>query len=315
MIFVSFAPMNTILTITGSDGTGVSGVQADIRLISALGGVAASAITSITVQNTLGIQEFHDLPASVVRQQVEAIINDLQPQIIKIGLLRRIDVVEMLADVLKRHQPQYIIYAPVLTSTKGEQLVEPRVYDAIQRLLIPLCTVVLAPTDLPIGPRRHGHANQLGSALAYYLSLGEQVSDAMQHAQAYVKQLPAVYADGRSASWDACFVKNTRSEELYNQFLDAVEQYYNRYADVAFYAEQLNVSARYLAQVTRQIAGRSPKAIIDERIITEIVKLITTTNKPLKDVAHWLGFSSQAHLSRFFKQRKGVSPTEFQHKQ
>ena len=66
----------TILTITGSDGTGGSGVQADIQLIHKLGGTAASAITSITVQNTLGIQEFHDLPATVVRKQVEAIIND-----------------------------------------------------------------------------------------------------------------------------------------------------------------------------------------------------------------------------------------------
>ena len=66
----------TILTITGSDGTGGSGVQADMRCISQLGGVAASAVTSITVQNTLGIQEFYDLPASVVRQQVEAIINE-----------------------------------------------------------------------------------------------------------------------------------------------------------------------------------------------------------------------------------------------
>ena len=144
----------TILTITGSDGTGGSGVQADIRLLSSLGATAASVITSITVQNTLGIQEFHDLPASVVRQQVEAIINDLQPQIVKIGLLRRIDVVEMLAEVLQRYQPRHIIYAPVLTSTKGEMLVEPRVYEAIERLLIPLCTVVLAPTDLPDGPRR-----------------------------------------------------------------------------------------------------------------------------------------------------------------
>ena len=95
-------------------------------------------------------------------------------------------------------------------------------------------------------------------------------------------------------------------------FLDAVEHYFNRYADVAFYAEQLNVSPRYLGQVTRRIADRSPKAIIDERIANEIATLITTTNKPLKDVARWLGFSSQAHLSRFFKKRKGVSPTEFQ---
>ena len=303
--FSSFAPMNkAILTITGSDGTGGSGVQADIQLISKLGGTAASVITSITVQNTLGIQEFHDLPASVVRQQVEAIINDLQPQIVKIGLLRRIDVVEMLAEVLQRYQPRHIIYVPVLTSAKGEQLVEHRVYQAIEKLLIPMCTVVLAPSDLAETPLRHGRANQLASALAYYLSHDEKVSDAMLHAQTYLKQLPADYADG-----------NSRSEELYNQFLDAVEHYYHRYADVAFYAEQLNVSPRYLGQVTRQITGRSPKAIIDERITNEIETLITTTNKPLKDVAQLLGFSSQAHLSRFFKKRRGVSPTEFQHKQ
>ena len=295
--------MKTILTITGSDGTGGSGVQADIRLIGALGGVAASAITSITVQNTLGIQEFHDLPASVVRQQVEAIVNDLQPQVVKIGLLRRIDVVEALADVLSHYRPQHIIYAPVLSSTKGEQLVSPKVYEAIEQRLLPLCTIVLAPSDLPIGPRRHGHANQLGSALAYYLSTGEQTADAMRHAQAYLRQLPADYADG-----------NSRSEELYNQFLDAVEHYFNRYADVAFYAEQLNVSARYLGQVTRRIAERSPKAIIDERITSEIAQLLTKTNKPLKEIALHLGFSSQAHLSRYFKKQKGLSPSEYKHK-
>lgn len=292
----------TILTITGSDGTGGSGVQADIRLINELGGKAASAITSITVQNTLGIQEFHDLPATVVRQQVEAIINDLQPQIIKIGLLRRTDVVEMLTEILRKYQPQHIIYAPVLTSAKGEQLVSPVVYETIEKRLLPLCTVVLTPSDLPVGPRHHGGANQLASALAYYLSLGESVDDAMLHAQTYLKALPADYAEG-----------NSRSEELYNQFLNAVEHYYNRYADVAFYAEQLNVSARYLGQVTRRTVNRSPKAIIDERIISEITMLLTSTNRPLKEIAQRLGFSSQAHLSRFFKKHKGLSPTDYQH--
>ena len=290
----------TILTITGSDGTGGSGVQADIRFISALGGMAASAVTSITVQNTLGIQEFYDLPASVVRQQVEAIVNDLQPQVVKIGLLRRIDVVETLVDVLKKYQPRHIVYAPVLKSTKGEQLVSTKVYEAIERLLMPLCTVVLEPSDLPIGPRKHGYANQLASAVAFYLSRGEQMDEAMLHARTYLKQLPADYAEG-----------NSRSEELYNQFLDAVEHYFNRYADVAFYAEQLNVSPRYLGQVTRRIAERSPKSIIDERITTEIALLLTTTNKPLKEIALQLGFSSQAHLSRYFKKQKGLSPSEY----
>ncbi|MBR1484666.1 MAG: bifunctional hydroxymethylpyrimidine kinase/phosphomethylpyrimidine kinase [Prevotella sp.] len=290
----------TILTITGSDGTGGSGVQADIRFISSLGGTAASAVTSITVQNTLGIQEFYDLPVGVVRQQIEAIINDLQPQVVKVGLLRRTDHVEMVAGILRKYRPRHVVYAPVLTSTKGEQLVSPTVFKAIEQQLLPLCTVVLAPTDLPVGERRHGHANQLGSAVAYYLSLNESIDEAMRHAQAYLRQLPADYAEGSG-----------RTEELYNQFIDTVERHFSHYADVSFYAEQVNVSPRYLGQVTRRIAGRSPKAIIDERITTEIAALLTTTNKPLKEIAQLLGFSSQSHLSRFFRQRKGLSPTEY----
>ena len=233
-------------------------------------------------------------------QQVEAIVNDLQPQVVKIGLVRRIDVVETLVDVLKKYQPRHIVYAPVLKSTKGEQLVSEKVYDAIKRLLIPICTVVLEPSDLPVGSRKHGSANQLASAVAFYLSRGEEVDEAMLHARTYLKQLPADYADG-----------NSRSEELYNQFLNAVEHFFNRYADVAFYAEQLNVSPRYLGQVTRRIADRSPKSIIDERITTEIALLLTKTNKPLKEIAQQLGFSSQAHLSRYFKKQKGVSPSQY----
>ena len=150
--------IKTLLAITGSDGTGGSGIQADIRLISMMGGVAASAVTSITVQNTLGIQEFHDLSATVVRQQVEAIINDLQPQVVKIGLLRRSEVVVALADILRRYKLQHIIYAPVLRSSQGDQLVSESVYSVIEKELLPLCTVVLEPTDLPVGPRSHGQA-------------------------------------------------------------------------------------------------------------------------------------------------------------
>ena len=293
--------MNTaILTITGSDGTGGSGVQADIRFINGLGGMAASVITSITVQNTLGIQEFYDLPATVVRRQVEAIVNDLQPQVVKVGLLRSIGVVEAVVEVLKKYRPRHIIYAPVLKSTKGEQLVSEKVYETIERLLLPMCTVVLEPSSLSVAPCKHGHANQLSSAVAFYLCRGEQVDEAMRHARSYLKQLPADYAEG-----------NSRSEELYNQFRDAVEHYFNRYADVAFYAEQLNVSPRYLGQVTRRIADRSPKSIIDERITTEIALLLTRTNKPLKEIALQLGFSSQAHLSRYFKKQKGCSPSQY----
>lgn len=292
-------PTRAILTITGSDGTGGSGVQADIRFISQLGGVAASAITSITVQNTLGIQEFYDLPASMVRQQVEAIINDLQPQVVKLGLLRRIDVVEAVAEVLSHYRPRHVIYAPVKESAHGERLLSPQVYEAIERLILPLCTVVLEARQE--GP--HGTANQLSSVVAVLLNRGEQPDEAIRHAHELLADLPVGYVESMG-----------RSGELYNQFLDAVERFYYRYADVAFYAEQLNVSSPYLGQVTRRIVGRSPKIIIDERITSEIVSLLTTTTYPLKEIAHRLGFSSQAHLSRFFKKQKGISPLQYRQK-
>ena len=214
--------MQTILTITGSDGSGGSGLQADIRCISELGGTATSAITSITVQNTLGIQEFYDLPASTVRTQIEAILNDLQPQVVKIGLLRRIDVVQVVAELMRKYRPKYIVYAPVLHSTRGDLLVAPQVYSAIKEQLIPLCTIVLEPSDLPSGTRQHGHANQLAAALAYYLSSGESVNEAMLHARSYVSMKPKGYTED-----------NSRSGELYNLFLSAIDRFYNRYSDGA----------------------------------------------------------------------------------
>ena len=288
-----------ILTITGSDGSGGSGLQADIRCISELGGKVTSAITSITVQNTLGIQEFYDLPVTTVRTQIEAILNDLQPQVVKIGLLRRSDVVQMVAELMRKYRPKSIVYAPVLHSTRGDLLVEPQVYHTIQELLIPLCTIVLEPSDLPAGIRQHGHANQLAAALAYYLSSGESVNEAMLHARSYGSMKPKGYTED-----------NSRSGELYNLFLDAIDRFYHHYCDVAFYAEQLGVSPHYLGQVTRSIAHRSPKAMIDERITSEITTLLTSTSKPLKEIATLLGFSSQAHLSRYYKKQKGVAPSQ-----
>ncbi len=288
-----------ILTITGSDGTGGSGIQADIRFITQLGGQVVSVVTSITAQNTLGIQQFYDLPASVVRLQLEAIINDLQPQVIKIGLLRRCDVVEAVAAVLQQHRPRHIIYAPVLTSMKGDEMVPPEVYDSIREQLLPLCTLILDPSDVSSVPRQHGLANQLSSAISYYLSKGEHTDDAMMHAKSYLQQLPAGYVED-----------NSRSAELYNRFLYAVNQYHRSNSDVAFYAEQLNVSPRYLGQVTRRFGDRSPKAIIDEFITNDISNLLTTTRKSLKEITFEMGFSSQSQLSRFFRKQTGRAPSQ-----
>ena len=113
---------NPILTITGSDSTSGSGVQADIKTISSLGGYAVSAITSITVQNTLGIQAFFDIPSEIVSGQIEAIINDMQPRVVKIGMIRSVDVLRSITDSLNKYKPEQIIYDPIVFSSLNDIL-------------------------------------------------------------------------------------------------------------------------------------------------------------------------------------------------
>lgn len=296
---VSFAPMNKtrpILTITGSDSTSGSGVQADIKTISELGGYAVTAITSITVQTTLGIQEFYDVPAKIVAGQIEAVMNDVQPEVVKIGMIRTLDVVDVVVDSLRRYRPRHVIFDAVVLSSQGDALVSEAVIAAVRQKLLPLCTLIIRPDE----SKMHGLANRYASAVAYYLSTGESVEQAQTQARAYINTQIVRASDLQG-----------RASELYNEFLDALAAHLHTNSDVHFYAEVLNVSSRYLAQVSRRIAGKSPKAIIDEYLIKEIERQLSTTDRTIQEVAYDFGFSSQAHFAKFFRKMKGQSPTDY----
>ena len=312
-----------ILTITGSDSTGGSGVQADIRTISELGGYAVSAITSITVQNTLGIQAFFDIPAEIVSGQIEAIMNDIQPNIVKVGMIRRVETLEVVIDALTKYRPDYIIYAPAIWSSNGDALMTEDVVSQIKYRLLPLCSVVVArkkENDIILQDTKllrlaegngmqvflldnansHGLTNRFSSALAVYLNQGKKMEDALAMAQDFINVELT-----RESNLQG------RSSELYNQFISQVNNFCRTYSDVHFYADQLNVSSRYLAQVTRRISGKTPKAIIDEYIVKEIERELSTTTHTVQEIANTFGFSSQAHLTKFFKKMRGLTPSEY----
>lgn len=312
-----------ILTITGSDSTGGSGVQADIRTISELGGYAVSAITSITVQNTLGIQAFFDVPAEIVSGQIEAIMNDIQPSIVKVGMIRRVETLEVVIDALTKYRPDYIIYAPAIWSSNGDALMTEDVVSQIRYRLLPLCSVVVArkkENDIILQDTKllrmaegngmqvflldnansHGLTNRFSSALAVYLNRGNKMEEALGMAQDFINVELT-----RESNLQG------RSSELYNQFISQVNNFCRTYSDVHFYADQLNVSSRYLAQVTRRISCKTPKAIIDEYIVKEIERELSTTTHTVQEIANTFGFSSQAHLTKFFKKMKGVTPSAF----
>ena len=315
-----------ILTITGSDSTGGSGVQADIRTISELGGYAVSAITSITVQNTLGIQAFFDVPAEIVSGQIEAIMNDIQPSIVKVGMIRRVETLEVVIDALTKYRPDYIIYAPAIWSSNGDALMTEDVVSQIRYRLLPLCSVVVArkkENDIILQDTKllrmaegngmqvflldnansHGLTNRFSSALAVYLNQGKKMEDALAMAQDFINVELT-----RESNLQG------RSSELYNQFISQVNNFCRTYSDVHFYADQLNVSSRYLAQVTRRISCKTPKAIIDEYIVKEIERELSTTTHTVQEIANTFGFSSQAHLTKFFKKMRGLTPSEYRKK-
>ncbi|MEG0039170.1 MAG: hydroxymethylpyrimidine/phosphomethylpyrimidine kinase, partial [Bacteroides sp.] len=105
-----------ILTIAGSDCSGGAGIQADIKTISALGCYAASVITAVTVQNTRGVKDVHAIPPEIVRGQIEAVMEDLHPDAIKIGMVNNRTVVSEIVDCLQKYRPSCVIYDPVMVS-------------------------------------------------------------------------------------------------------------------------------------------------------------------------------------------------------
>ena len=120
-----------VLSIAGSDSGGGAGIQADIKTISACGCYAATAITAITVQNTLGVQAVHAVPTEILRGQIDAVLSDIGADAVKIGMLHSSEVVRLVREMLIRFKAGNIVLDPVMVSTSGHRLIEE---DAIASL-------------------------------------------------------------------------------------------------------------------------------------------------------------------------------------
>lgn len=133
---------NRVLTIAGSDSGGGAGIQADIKAISALGCFATSAITAVTVQNTLGVEAVHPISLDILRGQIEAVLSDIGTDAVKIGMLHSSEVVEVVADVLQKYNIRNVVLDPVMVSTSGHRLIEESAIDTLRRVLIPQARVI-----------------------------------------------------------------------------------------------------------------------------------------------------------------------------
>ncbi len=137
----------TVLTIAGSDSGGGAGIQADIKTISALGCFAASAITAITVQNTVGVTGIHSVPAEIVRDQIKAVMDDIGPDVIKIGMIHTKELAIIIAETLRQYPTVPVIFDPVMVATSGDKLIEDETIAVLKECLFPLATVVTPNID------------------------------------------------------------------------------------------------------------------------------------------------------------------------
>lgn len=163
-----------VLSIAGSDSGGGAGIQADLKTCAALGCYGMTAITAITVQNTLGVTGIHGIPLDTVRGQIDAVVQDIGVDAVKIGMLATPDVVSVVADAIRRHRIRNVVLDPVMVATSGDRLIVPETAQALVNELFPLATVITPNLDeaaLLLGRSIDG-IGALDAAVADLLSMG-----------------------------------------------------------------------------------------------------------------------------------------------
>lgn len=351
---------DVVLSINGSDSTGRSGVQADIKVVKDMGGYAMTAITSVTIQNSQGITYVDELPTDVVVGQVRAVYDDCLPKAVKVGMLNDADCIRRIRDEIVGCRN--VVCSPVILSANGKHLMNDEAVRAYRRHLLPVARLLVMKsqdaevvlgmsirTDADLeeaarrlheegaqcvmlrgsqhtlgrltallfadgrtrffssynveGWQRHGVAASVSMALAVRLAKGDSIDDAVLHAHEYLHNQIVYSVDSEDYG--------VRPQELYNKFLSLVVQYHQTNHDVAFYADRLAITARYLAQITQLVAGKSPKRIIDDHLLRQSRNLLQNTTMSIQEVSDALGFSSPILFTRFIKQREGISPRQW----
>ncbi|WP_373046420.1 bifunctional hydroxymethylpyrimidine kinase/phosphomethylpyrimidine kinase [Vulgatibacter sp.] len=149
--------MRKALTIAGSDSGGGAGIQADLKTFQRFGVFGTSALTLVTAQNTVGVQDVHLLPVEVIAAQIDSVVGDLRPDAVKTGALGSVSIIEAVADAVTRHGLAPLVVDPVMISKHGDGLLGPEAVEALRTRLFPHASLLT--------PNLHEAGALLGTAL------------------------------------------------------------------------------------------------------------------------------------------------------
>jgi hydroxymethylpyrimidine/phosphomethylpyrimidine kinase len=163
-----------ILIIAGSDSGGGAGIQGDIKTVSALGGYAMTAITAITVQNTVAVSDVHAIPAHIIAAQINVTLDDIGVDAFKTGMLHDAEVIETIAAILSqkaKHIP--CVVDPVMISKSGNALLQANAITSLKEKLLPLATLITP--NIPEAEALLGHTiKDIGSAARELAQFGSK---------------------------------------------------------------------------------------------------------------------------------------------
>lgn len=352
--------MIPVLSITGSDNAGWSGLQLDLRIIAEMGGHALSSATCIVMQDHKEIREMINFPPDVIRKQISAIVADFHPKAVKVGLIRTPEAVKAVAEEIVGCRR--VVLAPGIMSSNGTQLIDDDTIDAIRYYLIPQASLlVLRQTEVEKllgttissdddmlkaaeelltmgaeavllrggnivegrltallrtketseffssynieGWQQHGVGGALSAAITTRMAIGDDVESAIDKAHEFVHSriVYSVSADSR----------RLRPSDIYNEFMNLLSDNYKEAHDVAFYADKLNITSRYLSQITGETVSKTPKQIINEYLLRESRRLLENRRLSIKEISDLLGFSSTTVFCKTFKHQMGFTPSEY----
>ena len=163
-----------VLSIAGSDSGGGAGIQADLKTFSALGCYGMTAITALTAQNTLGVSGIHGVPPDFLKAQIQAVVEDIGVDAVKLGMLHAPEVVEVVAWAIDHYRLDKVVLDPVMVATSGDRLIAAETVQVLVRELFPRAIVVTPNLDeaaLLIGHAIDG-VEALDDAASELLALG-----------------------------------------------------------------------------------------------------------------------------------------------
>ena len=190
--------MKTALTIAGSDCSGGAGIQADLKTMTMNGVYAMSAITAMTAQNTTGVRAIQESSPDFLKQQIDAVFEDIYPDAVKIGMVASSELIRVIADRLKYYDAKNVVIDPVMVATSGSALMK---NDAVQTLieeLLPVSTLVT-----PNIPEAQVLSGLMIESKADMIAAAKQISDSY-HCSVLLKGGHSIndandllYADGK----------------------------------------------------------------------------------------------------------------------